>query len=112
MFTIKYFGISFEHHEVISSIVSKNDEHCHDLVCKSRHVVSKIKFKNFHKLTVATVNFIKKESIYLKRRFDSKQPAFFLSPQKPSHIHKNSVSFFIKRVSEYKDSLNDKKQTK
>ncbi len=107
MFSMKYFGVSFAHHEVISNIVVKNDEHCHKIVHHSKNVFSKIKFKNFHKITVAIVRFIKKESIYLKRRFDSKQPTFFLSPQKPSHTHKHSVSFFIKKVSEYKDSLND-----
>jgi len=109
MFAIKYFGISFEHHEVISNIVCENDKNCHKIVHHSKNIFSKIKFKNFHRLTVALANFIKKESIYLKRRFDSKQPAFFLSPQKPSHMHRHSVSFFLKRVSEYKDSLNDKR---
>jgi len=108
MFTMKYFGISFYHHEFISNIVYKNDKHCHRIVHHSKNVFSKIKFKNFHRLTIAIANFIKKESIYLKRRFDSKQPAFFLSPQKPSHTNKNSVSFFLKKVSEYKDSINDK----
>ncbi len=108
MFTMKYFGISFEHHEVISNIVCKNDEHCHKIVSKSRNIFSKIKFKNFHRLTVAIVNFIKKEVIYLKRRFDSKQPTFFLSPQKPNQMNKNSVSFFLKNVTDYKNSLRKK----
>ena len=64
-------------------------------------------------LAIITVSeFIKKEIIYLKRRFDSKQPAFFLSPQKPSHAHRHSVSFFLKKVSEYKDSLHDKRLPK
>ena len=108
MLAIKYFGISFGQHEVISNIVCENDKHCHNLVHHSKRIVSKIKFKNFHRLAVMIADFIKKESIYLKRRFDSKQPAFFLSPQKPSHITKNSVSFFLKKVSEYKESLNTK----
>ena len=108
MFAMKYFGISFKHHEAISNIVCKNDIHCHKIVHHSKNVYSKIKFKNFHKLTIVLANFIKKESLYLKRRFDSKQPAFFLSPQKPSHTHRHSVSFFLKKVSEYKDSVSDK----
>lgn len=108
MFTMKYFGISFKHHEAISNMVCKNDLHCHKIIHHGKNVYSKIKFKNFHKLTVTLANFIKKESIYLKRRFDSKQPAFFLSPQKPSHTNKHSVSFFLKKVSEYKDSIGDK----
>ena len=105
MFATKFYGVSFMHHEVISNIVVKNDEHCEKIVHHSKRVVSKIKFSNFHRLTVAIAKFVKKEMIYLKRRFDSKQPAFFLSPQKPSHAHRHSVSFFLKKVSEYKDSI-------
>ena len=108
MFALKYFGVSFTHHEAISNIVCKNDEQCHKIVRHSKIAVSKIKFENFHRLTLAIADFIKRETIYLKRRFDSKQPTFFLSPQRPSQIHKNSVSFFLKKVSEYKDSLRDK----
>jgi len=108
MFAIKYFGISFDHHEAISNIVCKNDENCHKIVHHSKNIFSKIKFENFHKLTVRIVDFIRKETIYLKRRFDSKQPAFFLSPQKPSHVKKNSVSFFLKNVTDYKNSLREK----
>ena len=108
MIAIRYFDMAFARHEVISNIVNENDKHVHKIVNKSRHVASKIKFKNFHRLTLAIADFIKREMIYLKRRFDSKQPAFFLSPQKPSHIHKHSVSFFIKNVTDYKNSLRHK----
>lgn len=108
MFAMKYFGISFTQHEAISNLVDKNNENCHKIVHHSKRVASKIRYKNFHKLTLAVANFIKEEMIYLKRRFDSKQPAFFLSPQRPSHIHKNSVSFFIKNVTDYKNSLRKK----
>ena len=108
MFAMKYFGISFDQHEVISNIVVKNDKHFHNAFHHGKNIFSKIRFENFHRLTVMIVNFIKKESIYLKRRFDSKQPAFFLSPQRPTHISKNSVSFFLRKVSEYKDSQGDK----
>ncbi len=108
MFALKYFGISFAHHEVISDIVCKNDEHCHKIVHHSKKAISHIKFKNFHRLTVLVVNFIKKESIYFKKRFDSQQPAFFLSPQKPNQTHRHSVSFFLKKVSEYKDHMGDR----
>ncbi len=108
MFAVKYFGISFDHHEVISNIICTNDKNCHKIIHHSKNIVSKIKFKNFHRLALAIADLIKKEIIYLKRRFDSKQPAFFLSPQEPSHIHKNSVSFFIKNVTDYKNSLRRK----
>jgi hypothetical protein len=106
--TTKYFGISFNRHKFISDVICENDEKCHKLVNKSRRVISKIKFKNFHKLTVLLISFLKKEIIYFKRKFDSKQPAFFLSVQKPNGLNKSS-SFFFKKVSEYKNSINNKK---
>jgi hypothetical protein len=108
MFAVKYFGISFDHHEVISNLVCENNKNCHIIVNQSKKVASKIKFKNFHRLNVRIISFIKKEAIYFKRRFDSKQPAFFLSPQKPNNLKKNSVSFFIKNISDYKNSLRKK----
>jgi len=106
--TIKYLDISFHHHKFISDVMCENDKKCHKLVNRSRRIISKIKFKNFHKLTVLLISFLKKEIIYFKRKFDSKQPAFFLSVQKPNSLNKSS-SFFFKKVSEYKDSINKKK---
>lgn len=105
IFTIKYLGISFSRNKFIADVICENDKKCRKIVTKSRNVFSKIKFKNFHKLTVAIISFLKKEIIYLKRRFDSKQPVFFLSVQKSS----SSPSFFFKKVSEYKNSIKDKK---
>ena len=108
MLAMKYFGISLGHHEAISNIVCENDKNVHKMVHHSKMVFSKIKFKNFHRLSVAIADFIKEETIYLKRRFDSKQPTFFLSSQKPGHINKYYVSFFLRKVSEYKESHQDK----
>lgn len=108
MFTMKYYGVSLVRHEVISNIVDKNDENAHKIISHSKNIFSKIKFKNFHRVTVNIINFIKKEMIYLKRRYDSKQPVFFLSPQKPNQVNKHSVSFFIKNVTDYKNSLRKK----
>ena len=108
MILMRYFNVPLHRHEVISNIVCENDKNCKKIVHHSRRVFSKIKFKNFHKLSIMIAEFIKRESIYLKRRFDSKQPSFFLSPQKPNFQNKNSVSFFIKNVTDYKNSLRKK----
>src|ERR1035437_4699226 len=108
MLVAKYFGVSLFHHEVIVNIVDENEQHFHTIVGKGKHIGSQIHFENFHKLTLKIANFTKKEIIYLKRRFDSKQPKFFLKPQKLNTPSKHSVSFFLKNVSEYKDSLKDK----
>ncbi len=108
MISVKYFGLTVFHHEVISNIVCKNDEHCDRIVDESKRLVSKIKFKNFHKLAVIIASFTKKEIILLKRKLDSQQPKFFLKPEKANGTHKGSVSFFLKNVSDYKDSLRKK----
>ena len=107
--TIKTFEVYSDRQHVLSKVICKGDDYCHEVVGKTKHVVSKIKFKNFHKLAVMIAEFTKREAIYLKRRFDSKQPKFFLKPTyKPDSSKKGSVSFFLKNVSEYKNSLRNK----
>jgi len=108
MLTIKYFGFSVFGNKTSLEILHKSDKYCHSVICTIKYFFSKIKIKNFNKLTLLIVNFIKDESIYLKRKFDSKQPKFFLKPQKNNITGKSSVSFFLKNVSEYKDSLRNK----
>jgi hypothetical protein len=109
-FGIKLFEVKHNEKHAFSKILSKGDDYCHDTIKKSRKVFSKIKFKNFQKLFYIIVGWLRKEMVYLKRRFDSKQPRFFLSPMTKQDIHKKgSVSFFLKNVSEYKDSLKNNK---
>ena len=105
---IKFFGFSVVNNKVSSKMLHKSDKYCHDIICVIRYFLSKIKIKNLNKLTLFIVNFVKNETIYLKRRFDSKQPKFFLKPQKSNTNSKSSVSFFLKNVSDYKDSLRNK----
>ena len=108
-FGIKLFEVKHNEKHAFSKILSKGDDYCHDTISKSRKIFSKIKFKNFQKLYFIILNWAKKEMVYLKRRFDSKQPRFFLSPVTKHDIHKKgSVSFFLKNVSEYKESLRDR----
>ncbi len=106
-FTVKYYGIAIFRHEVLVEMVKKNDEKVYEAVSKGKEVAKKIKFKNFHKAAVITAGFVKNESIALKRKFDSNQPKFFLKPQKTG-TNKGSVSFFLKKVSDYKDTLTHK----
>ncbi len=108
MMTAEYFDVSPFHHKAIADIVSEQEKKIRTIAKTSRHFASKIRFDNFHKLVVRIVNYIKKEIIYLKRRFDSQQPKFFLQAQKPSDVHKNSVSFFLRSVTEHKNSLKKK----
>ncbi len=108
MLAKKHFGIEVFQHETLSTIVDKNEEHIHKIAKEGKELASKIHFKNFHRLTVMTANFVKRESIYLKRRFDSKQPKFLLKQGKEAHHGVHPVSFFLKSVSDYRNSLRKK----
>ena len=108
MLTIKSFGIYIFSHDFFKKLAKKSDMFFHKAGKVLRQWVSKIKFKNFHKLIVLVISFSKREIIYLKRKFDSKQPKFFLKSQKPNSTNKNSVSFFLKNVSDYKESMRKK----
>jgi hypothetical protein len=107
LFAVKYYEIQVLRHEALVEMVKKHDEKVHEVVSKGKAVAKKIHFKNAHRLALLTTDFIKKESIALKRKFDSNQPKFFLMPPKPGP-HKGSASFFLKKVSDYKDSLTHK----
>lgn len=108
-FTIKYLEADSDEKHILSEIICMGDEYCHEGVKKTRNLFSKIKLKNFQRLFVRTLAWLRDESIYLKRRFDSKQPSFFLKQTNKIDINKKgSVSFFLKNVSEYKNSLKDK----
>ncbi len=106
--TIKYFGMPIFGNTALSDMVSEHEHKIHKIAKGGKNFASKIKYKNFHKLVVMVADFLKKESIALKRRFDSQQPKFFLQVEKPSEKHKNSVSFFLRSVSEHKKSLKKK----
>ena len=108
MLMAEYFGTSIFRHESIADIVSHHEKKIHTIAKSGKHFASKIHFENFHRLVVMTVTFIKKEIIHLKQKFDSQQPKFFLKIQKPNEAHKNSVSFFLRSVSEHKNSLKNK----
>lgn len=108
MMTIKYFGVSLFKHPALSDIVSEHEKKIHKIAKDGKHLASKIHFKNFHRIVVATAAFVKKESVHLKRRFDSQQPKFFVMQQKPGSAHKHAVSFFLKSVTEHKESLKKK----
>ena len=108
MFLVKYYGVLVIRHEALHSAVNKSEKHIHTIIGKGKTLSSKIHFKNAHRFIMLAINFIKTEAINIKRKFDSKQPKFFLKPQKKSDVSKSSVSFFLKNVSEYKKSLRNK----
>jgi len=105
MLAVKYFNISLFRHKMIEKLVEKNDEHLVRIAGKTKHIASKIHFQNARRFSLIILNFLKENMIALKRHFDSKQPKFFLKPQTQKTQGKHSVSFFLKNISEYRNSL-------
>ncbi len=105
LFAVKYFGIAILRHEKLTDLVKENDQKIHAIVGKGKKIVKKVHFENFQRLIRLIVITTKEEAVYLKKKFDSKQPKFFLKPRKPGEIDKNKVSFFLKKVTDYKESL-------
>ena len=108
MLGMRYFDPSIMRHRKIVEIVEKNDAQVQKVVGQAREVVSHIHFENLHKLIVWAIKTAKDETIILKRKFDSKQPKFLLKPQKMVDSQKHSVSFFLKHITEHKESLKHK----
>lgn len=66
-----------------------------------------INFKNTKLVFLWTITSIHNMVIAIKRRFDHKQSHFFVKRNLDSSKHKNSPSFFLKDVSDYKKSLRE-----
>ncbi len=109
MLGVKYYGIAVIQHEAIHSAVHKSEKHFRIFMGKSKEISSKIHFKNAHRISMKVIDFTKGKAIHYKRKFDSQQPKFFL---KPNGSDKHQVSFFLKNVSEYKNSPNKKDSSK
>ncbi|MBU6370967.1 MAG: hypothetical protein KGH93_02940 [Patescibacteria group bacterium] len=99
------FGVSIVRHEAIAETVAKQEEKIREIARDGKKLAKKIRFENAHRLIVRSTDFAKHKLVALKRRFDSRQPKFFLAAQKPGETHKNSVSFFLRHVTEHKNSL-------
>ncbi len=108
LFAVKYFDFSIVRHEKLADLVKENDEKIHMVVGKGKAIAKKVHFQNFKKAVRLSAEFVKTETVYLKKKFDSNQPKFFLKPRKPGEVDKHKVSFFLKKVSDYKDSMTHK----
>ena len=108
MLGVKYYGITVIQHEALHSAVNKSERHFRNIIGKSREISSKIHFKNAHRFSMMAIDYTKGKAIYYKRKFDSQQPKFFLKPHNPNNSDKHSASFFLKNVSEYKNSMKKK----
>ena len=104
MLGVKYYGIAVIQHEALHSAVNKSEKHFRTIIGKSREISSKIHFKNAHRISMKVIDFTKGKAIHYKRKFDSQQPKFFLKPQNLNGSDKHAVSFFLKNVSEYRNS--------
>ena len=112
MLGVKYYGIVVIQHEAIHGVVNKSEKHFRTIIGKGREISSKIHFENAHRISMKVIDFTKEKAIHYKRKFDSQQPKFFLKPNNPNGTDKHSVSFFLKKISEHKDSEKKKGSSK
>ncbi len=83
----------------------KCDDWIHNIFLKIKYWWSHVNFKNTKLIFSWIIGSIKKIVIGIKRRFDHKQSHFFIKREHSTSKNKSSVSFFLKDVSDYKNSL-------
>jgi len=79
----------------------------HRIIIKIKFWWSHVNFKNTRLIFLWIVGSIHKLAITIKRRFDHEQSHFFTKRNLDVSKHKNSPSFFLKDVSDYKKSLRE-----
>lgn len=108
MVGLRTFELSGGHKILEANFVRKTDIIVHDFFHLLKKQISRISIRNIYtffcfictKVKIATINF--------KRGYDSRQPKFFIKQTKNDINKAGSVSFFLKNVSDYKDSIRKK----
>jgi hypothetical protein len=73
---------------------------------------SHVNFKNTRLIILWIITNTHKLAVAVKRRFDHQQSHFFIKRNLDVSKHKNSPSFFLKDVSDYKKSLREGNENK
>lgn len=92
----------------LGKLGSATDHIVLDLWHLIKNTISHINIKNFIKFFVIIWKYLVKMSVKVKRRLDGRQPKFLIKQDRGVFKNNGSVSFFLKNVSEYKDSLKNK----
>lgn len=84
----------------------------HKIILEIKFWWGHVNFKNTKMVFLWIVTGTHKLIIAIKRRFDHKQSHFFTKRNLDTSKHKNSPSFFLRDVSDYKKSLREGSENK
>ncbi len=105
---IRAFELSSGQKLLEVSFVRKTDIFVHHFFHLIKRQISRISIKGtwklIYKLSVQTKDWL----VNFKKKYDSRQPKFFVKQTKNDITQKGSVSFFLKNVSDYKESIRNK----
>ena len=90
----------------------KFDAWIHQIIIKLKFWWSHVNFKNTRLVFLWIVRNIYRMAVVMKRRLDHEQSHFFTKRNLDVSKHKNSPSFFLKDVSDYKKSLREGNENK
>jgi hypothetical protein len=91
----------------LEDVFLKCDALIHRIILKLKFWWGHISFKNTRLIFSWLVASIRKSIIAIKRRFDHEQSHFFTKKEVDLSKPKNSPSFFLKDVAEYKKTLRE-----
>lgn len=91
----------------LENVFLKCDAWIHQTILKIKFWWSHVNFKNTRLLFSWLIAKIKGIIVSIKRRFDHEQSHFFTKREADLSKPKNSPSFFLKDVAEYKKTLRD-----
>ncbi len=92
---------------ILEELFLKCDAWIHKTSLKIKYWWSHVNFKNMRLIFSWIIVNIRKLVVSIKRRFDHKQSHFFIKREYDVSKKNNSVSFFLKDVSDYKKSLRE-----
>ena len=91
-----------------ANFVKKTDVMVHTFFHLLKKQISRISIRGSYKIICNACNKIKNAIINFKRNYDSRQPKFFIKQTKNDITKNGSASFFLKNVSDYRDSIRKK----
>jgi hypothetical protein len=107
LFTMKGLEIYHGRKIILEELFLKCDAWIHKTSLKIKYWWSHVNFKNMRLIFSWIIVNIRKLVVSIKRRFDHKQSHFFIKREYDVSKKNNSVSFFLKDVSDYKKSLRE-----
>jgi hypothetical protein len=107
LFLIKGIEIYYGKKIMLERFFLKCDHFISLSISKIKFWVKQITLKNIKLIFSWIMVSIGKMVIAVKRRFDHQQSHFFTKRERPVSKNKNSVSFFLKHVSDYKKTLKE-----